>query len=72
MEQSYWPDGSGGIPPGSELGGMSGGPVLRYRNETVEYLEVVGFIYEASTEYALVFARHAACISSCGLITGVE
>lgn len=50
IEASYWPNGSGGIPPRSELGGMSGGPILRYHSETVEYLEMVGFIYEASTE----------------------
>ena len=68
LEDAYWPDGSGGIPPSSELGGLSGGPVLRYRTEPVEYFEVAGFVYEASEEYGLVFARHASCISNIALI----
>jgi len=70
IEASYWPDGSGGIPARSELGGMSGGPILRYHSETVEYFEIVGFIYEASTEYELIFVRHASCISRSGFIAG--
>lgn len=68
IEASYWPDGSSGIPARSELGVMSGGPILRYHSETVEYFEIVGFIYEASTEYELIFARHALCISRSGFI----
>ena len=68
LEDSYWPDGSGGLAPASELGGMSGGPLFRYRTEPVEYFELVGFIYEASTSYGIVFARHASCIDDSGRI----
>jgi hypothetical protein len=70
LADSYWPDNSGGIPAGSELGGMSGGPVFRYRPKPVEFLELAGFIYEASSVYELVFARHASCITGSGEIIG--
>lgn len=70
LEDSYWPDGSGGLAPQSELGGMSGGPLFRYRSETLEYFELVGFIYEASTSYGILFARHASCIDGAGKIAG--
>jgi hypothetical protein len=68
LEDAYWPDGSGGVAPGSDLGGLSGGPIFRYHHEPVEYFEMVGFIYEASTSYGIVFARHASCIGQCGHI----
>jgi len=70
LEGSYWPDGSGGLAPQSELGGMSGGPLFRYRSESLEYLELAGFIYEASASYGIVFARHASCIDGAGRIAG--
>jgi hypothetical protein len=70
LEDSYWPDGSGGLAPQSELGGMSGGPLFRYRSENLEYLELAGFIYEASASYGIVFARHASCIDGAGRIAG--
>jgi hypothetical protein len=70
LNNSHWPDGSGGIPEGAELGGMSGGPLFRYRSEPVEYFELAGFIYEASSIFELVFARHASCIDSSGCIIG--
>lgn len=69
LEDAYWPDGSGGIAPASELGGMSGGPLFRYHREPVEYFELVGFIYESSEMYGIIFARHASCIDSSGRIT---
>ena len=68
LEKAYWPDGSGGLVSSSDLGGMSGGPLFRYRTEPVEHFEIVGFIYEANTSYGLFFARHASCISSSGHI----
>lgn len=68
LDDAYWPDGSGGLAPASELGGMSGGPLFRYRTEPVEHFEIVGFVYEASTSYGLVFARHASCINGSGRI----
>lgn len=68
LEDSYWPDSSGGLVPQSELGGMSGGPLFRYRAVPVEHFELVGFIYEASTSYGLLFARHGSCIDEAGHI----
>ena len=70
LRDSYWPDGSGGIPERSELGGMSGGPIFRYHSEPIELLELAGFIYEASTEFELIRGRHASTIDALGNITG--
>lgn len=70
LEDAYWPDGSGGLAPASELGGMSGGPLFRYCTEPVEYFEIVGFIYEASKSFGIIFARHASCIDGSGRIAG--
>jgi len=66
LADSYWPDGSGGIEPRSELGGMSGGPIFRYYDSPIEFLELAGFIYEASTEFELIRGRHASCIIASG------
>jgi hypothetical protein len=68
LEDAYWPDGSGGIAPASELGGMSGGPLFRFRTQPVEYFELAGFIYEASASYGIIFARPASCIDDSGRI----
>lgn len=68
LEDAYWPDDSSGVAPASELGGMSGGPLFRYRTEPVEYFEIAGFIYQASTSYGIIFARHASCIDGSGHI----
>jgi len=68
LEDAYWPDGSGGLAPAAELGGMSGGPLFRYCTKPVEYFEIVGFIYEASTSYGIIFARHSSCIDGSGYI----
>jgi hypothetical protein len=61
LGDSYWPDGSGGVPQRSELGGMSGGPIFRCHSEPVEFLELAGFFYEASAEFELIRDRHASC-----------
>jgi len=68
-EDADSPTGAGKLPTGAELGGLSGGPAYRYHVKPLEYLELVGFIYEASLQYEIVFARHASCISSSGRIT---
>lgn len=70
LGDSYWPDRSGGIPEHSDLGGMSGGPIFRYRSEPVEFLELAGFIYEASADFELIRGRHASCIRAAGDIEG--
>jgi hypothetical protein len=68
LADSYWPDGSGGIPERSELGGMSGGPIFRHHSGPIEFLELAGFIYEASSEYELLRGRHASSITAFGEI----
>jgi hypothetical protein len=69
LADSYWPDGSGGIPERSELGGMSGGPIFRHHSGPIEFLELAGFIYEASAEFELLRGRHASSISNISEIT---
>lgn len=64
----HWP-----LHPGESLnmilGGMSGGPIFRLiEGPPVDRLELVGFIYEHSEEYGLMFARHAAHIQADGKI----
>ena len=68
LVDSYWPNGSGGIPERSELGGMSGGPIFRHHSKPIEFLELAGFIYEASSEFELLRGRHASSINSIGEI----
>ena len=70
LADSHWPDGSGGIPEHSELGGMSGGPIFRFHSDPVEFLVLAGFLYQASAEFELVRGRHASCISEFGGIAG--
>jgi hypothetical protein len=69
LADSYWPDGSGGIPERAELGGISGGPIFRYHPSPVEFLELAGFIYEANAEFELIRGRHASCVDAFGRIT---
>lgn len=69
LKDSYWPDGSGGVPERSELGGMSGGPIFRYHPGPIEFLELAGFVYQANSEFGLIRGRHASCVSRAG---GIE
>lgn len=68
IQDSYWPDGSGGIPPQSDLGGMSGGPVFLYHRDPIEFFELAGIIYEASPTYELIFAKGTSLISEIGRV----
>ena len=53
----------------ADLGGASGGPVFRIiEAPPIDRLELVGFIYEYSTAFELMFARHAHHIDSDGSI----
>jgi hypothetical protein len=69
LRDSYWPDGSGGVPERSELGGISGGPIFRYHSGPIEFLELAGFIYEACAQFELIRGRHASVISAFGEFT---
>jgi len=50
------------------LGGMSGGGVYRVIREPLERVELIGFIYEHSEQFDLMFARHARFIAEDGAI----
>jgi len=51
------------------LGGMSGGGVYRVvEGQPVDRVELVGFIYEHSEAFDLMFARHAKFITADGAI----
>ena len=58
------------LPDDPDLGGSSGGPILRIREETTVTLELVGFIYEYSQAWQVVLARHANRVSADGTIRG--
>ncbi len=56
------------IPESPDLGGASGGPVFRIREEPLVMLELVGVIYQYSAAFELVRARRASSISSNGTL----
>lgn len=68
LADSHWPDGSGGIPEGTDLGGISGGPVFRFISTPIEHLELAGFVYEAGSSFGVVRARQASLIDEKGQI----
>ena len=54
----------------ARLGGMSGGGVYRViEANPVDRVEIVGFIYEHSQTFDLLFARHAKFVAADGTIT---
>ena len=52
----------------ARLGGMSGGGVYRVVADPIERVELVGFIYEYSEQFDLMFARHARFVAQDGTI----
>jgi hypothetical protein len=53
----------------ARLGGMSGGGVYRViEANPIDRVELVGFIYEHSETFDLMFARHAGFIATNGAI----
>ena len=62
----YWLQG-GELPPNPELSGTSGGPCFLMVPEE-NRIELVGFIYEANTEYEVIRVRQANLIDANGLI----
>ena len=66
----YWPQG-GELPPNPELSGTSGGPCfLMVPDEN--RIELVGFIYEANTEYEVIRVRQANLIDANGIIAAKD
>lgn len=62
------PWGDSALPPGTNLGGMSGGPVFRLPTTGLAILELVGFIHEYHQGVELILARPAAMISADGTL----
>ena len=66
--ESSFPWGAESLPPGTNLGGMSGGPVYEYVPAPIEYLRLVGIVYEYHKTAELVRARSLACVRADGTI----
>lgn len=64
----YWP-GRPNETINSDLGGCSGGPVFRVVSEPVEYLELLGIVYEHSSAFGLHFFRPVSLIQPDGSIS---
>jgi hypothetical protein len=68
LEHLHWPFHEG-EKINARLGGMSGGGVYRViEAKPVDRIELVGFIYEHSESFDLMFARHAHFVSADGSI----
>lgn len=53
----------------NDLGGMSGGPIFKYiQDSVIERIELVGFIYEFQPSFGLMFARPAKFLSQYGRV----
>jgi hypothetical protein len=57
-----------GLPSGTDLGGLSGGPVFRVREEPLVTLELVGICYQGSCGIDVMRARRASAIAADGRI----
>ena len=62
------PWGENALPLGTNLGGMSGGPVFRLVAEPIMHLRLVGIVYEYHTEFELILARPLTLVASDGSI----
>lgn len=62
------PWGAAALPAGTNLGGMSGGPVFRLISAPIEHLLLVGIVYEYQPTFELVLARPLSCIRADGTI----
>lgn len=67
-ESVAWGDHS--LPRGTNLGGMSGGPVFRLIETPFTRLELVGIVYEYQPTYELVLASSVALVAADGTIGG--
>lgn len=68
LENLHWPFHEG-EKINARLGGMSGGGVYRMiEAKPVDRIELVGFIYEHSESFDLMFARHARFVAADGSI----
>lgn len=56
------------VPTSPDLGGSSGGPVFRIREEPIVLLELVGVVYQYTAAFELLRGRRASSIRSNGTI----
>lgn len=62
------PWGRNALPPGTNLGGMSGGPVYRLSEAGLTHLMLVGTIYEYQPGFEIVLARPLTLVAPDGTI----
>lgn len=62
--------GRNALPPGTNIGGMSGGPVYRLDESGLTTLTLVGIVYEYQPSFEIVLARPLSLIDSNGRIVG--
>ena len=62
------PWGERALPAGTNLGGMSGGPVFRLIEQPLTRLELVGIIYEYQPTFELILARPLTLVGRDGFI----
>lgn len=64
----YWPGHKKGEQINENPGGISGGPVYRVIEDTVDRLEIVGFVFEYYSPWETMRARHARRVNANGTI----
>jgi hypothetical protein len=62
------PWGRNALPPGTNLGGMSGGPVYRLSEKEIVNLTLTGIIYEYDPGFEVAFARPLSVVNEDGSI----
>ena len=62
------PWGSAGLPVGTDLGGMSGGPVFLIREDPLTKIVLIGINYEYHDSFEIVLARPLSLINEHGAI----
>jgi hypothetical protein len=62
------PWGPEALPPGTNLGGMSGGPIYQLVPEPIEHLQLVGTVFEYHTAFELILARPLRCVQANGTV----
>ena len=63
------PWGRNALPPGTKLGGMSGGPLYRINESGLSFITLVGIIYEYQPSYEIILARPLSLIDPKGYIS---
>jgi hypothetical protein len=62
------PWGNTALPPGTNLGGMSGGPIYRYCETGLSHLSLVGVVFGYHKEFEVVYGRPLSLVNPDGTI----